>query len=372
MANEVKLEPADKNKFPENMSAENELTKLTGSRTESHESRSKIRFNLDVSFAEVQARGMMTSAECRSIWYQPSDFSRISSQNRSATKMAREFGSQDDDEDLCIRGLEHKLHGDSEHVKTIRVNAIYAVLKEQSRQRKSNIRDEQKIAELYRQHVFSSVKLAQERGCDDEKIAKQSLRQDQNRKSFSSMAAFDDFDLKELQQLGLHDDMDRFEWRMSEVKLPKDLYENHDDEKARRKLKKSSKIREWASPRSISPKRTSDPKERSTGRRSVSPKPGVPQDREEGGIKPLRKVLSGGLLMILGASNHDKSPQKPRKSSRDKSPKQLTPRNSQTRLKELPLPGRRPRDQLGELPMANKQTLSPPRTGLRKIRSDMF
>lgn len=358
------MEEVDKTKFSDKISLENESTTFVG--MEKQESRSKIRFNVDLSIIEVTSRGMMTSAECRSIWYQPNDFTRMSSQNRSAIKMVREFGSQDDDPDLCIRGLEHKLLGDSEHVKDIRVNAIYSVLKEQSRQRKSNIRDEKRIAELYREHAFSSAKQAQERGFDDERVAKQSLVQDQNRKSFSSMAAFDDFDLKLLQQLGLHDDMDRFEWRMSKVKPPTELYEEQSGEKPRRKLKKSSKIGEWVSSRSISPKRDSK------GRRGISPKPGMPQTRDESTIKPLRKVLSGGLLMMLGGSNHDRSPQRPRKTSRDKSPKQLTPRNSQTTLKELPLPGRGSKDRLGELPLPRKHTSPPPKPEMRKIRSDMF
>ncbi len=349
-------------------------------------SHSKIRFNLDdTKVVEVGARGMLTSADCRNIWYQPSDFSRMSSHNRSTVKMMREFGSIDDELDHCIRGLEHKVHGESEHVKDIRLNAVYAVLKEQSRQRKLNNKDEQRVAEIYREHVFSSMRKAQERGFDDEATVRQDQGRGQNRQRSHLMTAFDDFDLKELRELGLHDDMDRFEWRMSELKPPTELYEVQNGEKAGRKPSRSKRISNWVSNRSISPKRDSNPQRSSGDTRSLSPKPDSSPQQQDGGSKPLRRVLSGGLSMILGGSNHDRSPRKSSKggtsnqdriskSSREKSPKPTSSKSSKDRRKELPLPGRRVKDHLEDLPLPGKRNppLSNQKNGLRKIRSDMF
>lgn len=352
-------------------------------RDTNEKSRSKIRFNIeDVQVVEVSPRGMLTSADCRQIWYQPSDFSRISSLNRSTVKLMREFGFMDDDPDYCLRGLENKLHGESQHVKDIRINAVYAVLKEQSRQRKAKEKDEQRIADLYKEHAFSSVKKAQERGFDDARTAKHEECHNPNRKLHASISAFDDFDLKVLQDLDLHDDMDRFEWRMSELKTPKELYEERNGEKARRRPRNKT-IGDWVSARSISPKRESAPGGSSRGKSSTSPKPIKSTDHDDGAMKPLRRVLSGGFSMILGGSNHDKSPRKSsklsssnhdkNKSSRERSPKPKSSKNS-TDPTELPLDSRRSTSRLKELPLPGKRNLPPPKpnTGLRKIRSDMF
>lgn len=310
---------------------------------------SKIRFDLDgVKFFEVKARTMITSAERRAIWYQPIDFSKMSSMNRSSIKILRE---NPDERDHCARGLEHKLNGESDHINDIKVNSIFSVLKEQSRQRKSNTTDPLRISQIYKEHVFASEQKARELGFSDEKSAKEEefAEKVERRRSFG---AFDDFDLKELQDLDLHDDMDRFEWRMSEVQAPTEIYEKKNEEKeARKKLRQ--KIR-----RSLSPKR--DPP---TTKRGVSPKPGKSSDLEEQSPMMSPRSLSGKLSrLIRGASSKSPTP----KRNREKSPKPFQKQSSVSlrgsKRPELPLPGHR----------NTKPASKPEKTGMRKIRSDMF
>lgn len=306
---------------------------------------SKIRFDVGVTVFEVRARSLIPLTEKRSIWYQPSDFAKISSLNRSAVKVLRE---NPDDPDHCGRGLEHKLYGDSDRINDIKVNSIFSVLKEQSRQRKSNVKDEAKIAKIYKEHVFSSAKTALEKGLNDEKSARQEEKP--KMKQRRSGAAFDDFDLKELQDLDLHDDMDRFEWRMSDVTQPTEIYEMRKDRKeSKTKLRRENR-------RSLSP--MPGPKDSTRGRSSKS---GKDSDQDEQTKTSLPRVLSGKLSSFMRGSS-SKSP----KPSREKSPKPTSglsfQRRGSKRTTELPLPGRR------NPPASSKLE----KTGLRKIRSDMF
>jgi hypothetical protein len=331
--------------------AENKAVDDNDKKEEESWPHSKIRFDLDkIELIEVKARSMITALERKSIWFQPSDFSKMSSMNRSTVKTLRE-NPNIDEPDLCIRGLEHKLHGESDRINEIKVNSIFSVLKEQSRQRKSNDKNALKIAQIYKEHVFPSVKKAQEMGLSDEKSAIQEETVVAKVERRRSSAAFDDFDLKELQDLDLHDDMDRFEWRMSEIHAPTDapteIYEKRNKDKEPRKKSKRE------TPLSPSPLK----RERSATKRSKSPKPGKSSVEDESTKSSMPRVLSGKLSSLMRGSSKPNG----ERSSMSSLRKSLQRRGGK-RQPELPLPG------------AGNKTLSSKseKSALRKTRSDMF
>lgn len=218
---------------------------------------SKIRFDVEAQVvAEVPSRSMLSPADLRATWYQAEDFSRIASLNRSTVKIMQQYGNLDNEPDHCFRGLECKLNGEADRISNIKVHSIYAVLSEQSKQQKSKLQDQRRIAKVYKEHVFSSAVEAQERGISDEEAA----REEEVKRPFNprrSMSAFDDFDLSERRKLSVMEDgINRFERKISDLKVQAPV----EPTEGKQNMKKSAsatlkKLGNWIKPSAFSPKR---------------------------------------------------------------------------------------------------------------------
>jgi hypothetical protein len=189
---------------------------------------------------EIWSRQELTPQDYALTWYMRSDFERISSWNRMTVKFFRQQaqgggdrGGDDEDPEHCIRGLEHRLKGQNDLRQTTKTNAIYAVLMEQSKHRKTmgaaycgghpllggdeNCNSPPSppkktdhsfgLAKVYREHTLCSVTQAHEQGLQDEKDVKAinvlgdlppPTPRSQRR---SSTLHFDEDDLKELRLL---------------------------------------------------------------------------------------------------------------------------------------------------------------------------
>jgi hypothetical protein len=194
---------------------------------------------------EIWGRQELTPQDYALTWYMRYDFERISSWNRMTVKFFRQQaqgggqggkgGGGDEDREHCIRGLEHRLKGQNELRQTTKTNAIYAVLMEQSKHRKTmgaayygghpllggdencnSVTPPSKkknysvvLAKVYREHTLCCVTQAYEQGLQDEKDVKAmnvvgglppapTTPRSQRR---SSVLHFDEDDLKELRLL---------------------------------------------------------------------------------------------------------------------------------------------------------------------------
>jgi hypothetical protein len=199
-----------------------------------------VQFNtLNNAVHEIWSRQELTPQDYALTWYMRSDFERISSWNRMTVKFFRQQaqgggdqGGDDEDPEHCIRGLEHRLKGQNDLRQATKTNAIYAVLMEQSKHRKTmgaayygghpllggdeNCNSPPSppkkkdhsfgLAKVYREHTLCSVTQAHEQGLQDEKDVKAmnvlgDLPPTPRSQRRSSTLHFDEDDLKELRLL---------------------------------------------------------------------------------------------------------------------------------------------------------------------------
>jgi hypothetical protein len=185
---------------------------------------SKIRINLEnTTVFFINSRTDMSLEEFHGVWFQIFEFSAISSSNRLTVKLMRQQGHLDNEPDKCIRGLEHRLKGQNQRRKQIKLNAIDAVLNEQSSQRKFRAHDPHTISDVYKLHTVSIAAEAYRKGLNDEETVKilekesaapkpplPHLGSDRRRSSL----CLDEDDLKELQELDMQEEEDRFQQRV--------------------------------------------------------------------------------------------------------------------------------------------------------------
>jgi hypothetical protein len=144
----------------------------------------------------VQGRKKMTTEERRSKWYTKSEFGCICKNSKEILRLAassRRCFSSDGynsssnsihEELLCIRGLEHRLKKNKIRRRTIKTNAINAVLSEQDRQRYniiavanfdnakgccSKLEYAKEIRKIYREYNQSCVTDAIQQGLMDQR-----------------------------------------------------------------------------------------------------------------------------------------------------------------------------------------------------------
>ena len=178
-----------------------------------------VHFNLGQNVThKVTGRHEFSADDYERTWFLPKDFERVNSWNRMTVKLFRQMaknGQADYDElEHCIRGLEHRLKGQNFQRTTIKTNAIYSVLMEQSRQRKTPVDNgPERIMNVYKLHTVCCVTQAQEKGQQDEKDAAAAfaaVEPDQkchrSSKRRSSAMVFDEDDLKELRDLDEEDE----------------------------------------------------------------------------------------------------------------------------------------------------------------------
>ena len=160
----------------------------------------KVRFDLSKTETRpVRGRHEMNQEDYKDVWYVRSDFNKIASWNRMTVKLFRQHAtSSDNDEndsslfltasqlgttaDLqdgndnvhCIRGLEHRLKGQGAKRTEQKINAIYSVLGEQAKIKRSGKQGKdptKKIAAVYGEHTYSHVTEAVHRGSQDQRVA---------------------------------------------------------------------------------------------------------------------------------------------------------------------------------------------------------
>ena len=175
---------------------------------DSSSSSTTVQFDLDITIThEVMGRHEYSPEDYFQTWFLPKDFERINSWNRMTVKLFRQLDKTGighyDDSEHCIRGLEHRLKGQNFQRTTTKTNAIYAVLMEQARQRKTPVENgPDRIAAVYNDHTYCCVTNAHERGLQDEIDAAADLDQnDHNPQSRNSALLFDEYDLEELRNL---------------------------------------------------------------------------------------------------------------------------------------------------------------------------
>jgi hypothetical protein len=178
-------------------------------------------------------------------------------------KLMKQQGNLDNEPDHCIRGLEHRLKGEHERRKNLKINSIYAVLQEQSRQRSSKIKNLTTISDIYRHHTISCAAQAYEKGLQDQKAVQEEpvKRMTQRRSSI----LFDEDDFKSLLELDLEDESERFEIRVMEEANPmgskqRPIEEEDGDEEKGEKKKKRVTMRSVGSFFKRKHKRSASPK----------------------------------------------------------------------------------------------------------------
>ena len=98
---------------------------------------SKVQFNLEdaMQVHEITSRSELTSEDVKAMWYVRSDYQAINSWIRVTVKNMKQKLPEEEELGFCYRGLEKRVAPDQ--TQNIVIESIYAVLKEQARQRKS-------------------------------------------------------------------------------------------------------------------------------------------------------------------------------------------------------------------------------------------
>eukprot|EP00540_Astrosyne_radiata_P015241 CAMPEP_0116843118 /NCGR_PEP_ID=MMETSP0418-20121206/11906_1 /TAXON_ID=1158023 /ORGANISM="Astrosyne radiata, Strain 13vi08-1A" /LENGTH=179 /DNA_ID=CAMNT_0004473827 /DNA_START=60 /DNA_END=599 /DNA_ORIENTATION=- len=129
--------------------------------------KSKVQFASKVRLVRIEHINEMIHEQVSEIWYSSAEFMEIRTKNDRCLELLT-TGKAVEDEDHTMRGLECRTQAGYERRRRNKRNALYAVLDEQERQRKSGTLDPEVIAGVYLLESEHCTEDALEQGIVDE------------------------------------------------------------------------------------------------------------------------------------------------------------------------------------------------------------
>jgi hypothetical protein len=163
-----------------------------------------VRFDLNSVVHVVRGRPQITPEQCEKIWFSRSDFAVIKARNNL---IVRKYALDDRSEkpavnNDCVRGLEHRLRGRRLQRKTVKTNALNAVLTEQARQSGWTKSDPDLIRMTYCEYNKKCADEAYERGLMDHREVRNNCDLPRRRNAFVLI----DLDLSTFENLVLEEE----------------------------------------------------------------------------------------------------------------------------------------------------------------------